>query len=115
MNLLLTRSSLIACVCLLAGAPALSQTVRVLADSGRVGQRIVMLKGMGEVHSPLDSAHVASAVGINLVTAVVRVEGHRLASELSPRYRDAGEPRRRGVPLVRRRLASRSRDPGPDC
>src|SRR5260370_15577687 len=78
MNLLRTRSPLIACVCLLAGAPALSQTVRVLADSGWVGQRIVMLKGMGEVHSPLDSTHVASAVGINLVTSVVRVEGHRL-------------------------------------
>src|SRR5438445_3601168 len=33
---------------------------------------------LGEVHSPLDSTHVASAVGINLVTSVVRVEGHRL-------------------------------------
>ena len=37
-----------------------------------------MLKGMGEVHSPLDSTLVASAVGINLVTSVVRVDGHRL-------------------------------------
>jgi len=78
MNLLRARSTLIACVCLFAGSPALSQTVRVLGDPGWVGQRIVMLKDMGEVHSPLDSAHIASAVGINLVTAVVRVEGHRL-------------------------------------
>src|SRR5258708_24037652 len=78
MNLLRARSTLIACVCLFAGSPALSQTVRVLGDSGWAGQRIVMLKGMSEVHSPLDSTHVASAVGINLVTAVVRVEGHRL-------------------------------------
>src|SRR5437660_12361621 len=78
MNLQRARSTLIACMCLFAGPPALTQTVRVLADSGWVGQRIVMLKGMGEVHSPLDSTHVASAVGINLVTSVVRVEGHRL-------------------------------------
>src|SRR5258708_22762009 len=78
MNLLRARSTRIACVCLLAGSPALGQTVRVLGDSGWAGQRIVMLKGMSEVHSPLDSTHVASAVGINLVTAVVRVEGHRL-------------------------------------
>jgi hypothetical protein len=78
MNLLRARSTLIACVCLFAGSPALSQTARVLGDAGWAGQRIVMLKGMGEVHSPLDSAHVASAVGINLVTSVVRVEGHRL-------------------------------------
>ena len=78
MNLLRARSTRIACVCLLAGSPALGQTVRVLADSGWAGQRIVMLKGMGEVHSPLDSTLVASAVGINLVTSVVRVEGHRL-------------------------------------
>src|SRR5467141_186639 len=78
MNLLRPRSTLIASVCLFAESPALSQTVRVLGDSGWAGQRIVMLKGMGEVHSPLDSTHVASAVGINLVTSVVRVEGHRL-------------------------------------
>ena len=78
MNRLCARSTLIACLCVCSRTPALSQTDRVLADSGWVGQRIVMLKGMGEVHSPLDSTHVASAVGINLVTSVVRVEGHRL-------------------------------------
>ena len=80
MNLLRARSAstMIACVCLFAGPPALSQTVRALADSGWAGQRIVMLKGMGEVHSPLDSTHVASAVGINLVTSVARAEGRRL-------------------------------------
>jgi len=78
MNPLRARSTLIACLCLFAGSPALSQTGRVLADSGWAGQRIIMLKGMGEVHRPQDSTHVASAVGINLVTSVVRVEGHRL-------------------------------------
>ena len=78
MNLRRLRSTFIACVCLFAGPPALGQTVRAVADSGWVGQRIVILKGMGEVHNLLDSAHVASAVGINLVTPVVRVEGHRL-------------------------------------
>jgi len=78
MSPLRARSTLTACLCLFAGSPALSQTGRVLADSGWAGQRIIMLKGMGEVHSPQDSTHVASAVGINLVTSVVRVEGHRL-------------------------------------
>src|SRR6266853_770312 len=62
-----------------------------------------------------------AAIYVNLVEHPARLEpgigrrGQTVASELSPRYRDAGEPRRRGVPLVRRRLASRSRDPGPDC
>ncbi len=69
-----TTSAFIAYVCLVAGSRAFAQT----ADSGWAGQRIIMLKGMGEVHSPQDSTHVASAVGINLVTSVVRVEGHRL-------------------------------------
>src|SRR6267378_3347075 len=77
-RLMCTRSPLIACVCLLVGPPMLSQTARASVDSGWVGQRIVMVKGMGEVHSPLDSTHVSSAVGINLVTPVVRVEGRRL-------------------------------------
>src|SRR5436190_23557424 len=78
MNLLRARSTLIACVCLLAGSPALSQTVRVLADSGWVSQRIVMLKGLGEVHSPSDSTRLATAVGINLVAPISRREGRRL-------------------------------------
>src|SRR5947207_24610 len=78
MNLLRARSTLIASVCLLAGSPALSQTVRVLADSGWVSQRIVMLKGMGEVHSPSDSTRLATAVGINLVASISRREGRRL-------------------------------------
>src|SRR5437899_5003689 len=77
-HLLRARSTLIACVCLLAGSPALSQTVRVLADSGWVSQRIVMLKGMGEVHSPSDSTRLATAVGINLVAPISRREGQRL-------------------------------------
>src|SRR5437879_8556039 len=78
MNLLRARSTLIACLCLLAGSPALSQRVRVLADSGWVSQRIVMLKGMGEVHSPSDSTRLATAVGINLVAPISRREGRRL-------------------------------------
>src|SRR5258706_11388566 len=78
MNLLRARSTLIACVCLLAASPALSQTVRGLADSGWVSQRIVMLKGMGEVHSPSDSTRLGTAVGINLVAPISRREGRRL-------------------------------------
>src|SRR5260221_371348 len=78
MNLLRARSTLIACVCLLAASPALSQTVRGLADSGWVNQRIVMLKGMGEVHNPSDSTRLATAVGINLVAPISRREGRRL-------------------------------------
>src|SRR5258705_5918892 len=77
MNLLRAGSTLIASVCLLAGSPALSQTVRVLADSGWV-QRIVMLKGMGEVHSPSDSTRLGTAVRINLVAPISRREGRRL-------------------------------------
>ncbi len=43
-----------------------------------VGQRVVMLRGMGEVHSGLDSTIVRSVVGINIVTGAVRVDGRRL-------------------------------------
>ena len=43
-----------------------------------VGQGVVMLRGMGEVHSGLDSTIVRSIVGINIVTGAVRVEGRRL-------------------------------------
>ena len=74
MRLQRTTSAFIASVCLVAGSRAFAQT----ADSGWVGQRIVMLSGMGEVHSPLDSMQVASQVGINLVMPVTRVEGRRL-------------------------------------
>ena len=42
-----------------------------------VGQRIVMLRGYGAVHQG-DSDRARTAVGINLVTSVVRVEGDRL-------------------------------------
>jgi tetratricopeptide (TPR) repeat protein len=72
------RSILIACMCLLAGSPAFSQTARAPAEWLWVGQRIVMLKGMGEVHSPSDSTRLATAVGINLVAPVSRREGQRL-------------------------------------
>ena len=74
MRLHRSTSAFIASVCLVAGSRAFAQT----ADSGWVGQRIVMLSGMGEVHSPLDSMQVASQVGINLVMPVTRVEGRRL-------------------------------------
>jgi hypothetical protein len=42
-----------------------------------VGQRIVMLRGYGAVHHG-DSDRARTAVGINLVTSVVRVEGSRV-------------------------------------
>jgi hypothetical protein len=72
------RSILIACMCLLAGRPAFSQTARAPTESPWVGQRIVMLKGMGEVHSPSDGTRLATAVGINLVAPVSRRERQRL-------------------------------------
>src|SRR2546427_12247338 len=78
MNLLRARSTLIACVCLLAGSPELSQTVRVLADSGWVSQWIVMLKGMGEVHSPSDRTRRSPARGITLDAPISRRAGRRL-------------------------------------
>lgn len=66
------RSILIACMCLFARRPALSQTARAPGESPWVGQRIVMLKGMGEVHLFRRTASVfATAVGINLVVAEV--------------------------------------------
>ena len=43
-----------------------------------MGQRIVMLKGMGEVHHSVDSSRVSSTVGINIVSPVARIEGSRL-------------------------------------
>jgi tetratricopeptide (TPR) repeat protein len=50
------------------------------ADSvrGWVGQRILMLKGFGEVHHAAEGSPVRSSVGINLVMGVARVEGSRL-------------------------------------
>lgn len=42
-----------------------------------VGQRIVMLRGFGEVHHA-DNDRAKTAVGINIVTPVVRVEGNRV-------------------------------------
>jgi tetratricopeptide (TPR) repeat protein len=43
-----------------------------------VGERVIMLHGMGAVHHAADSSHVTTAVGINLVAPVVRVDGRRL-------------------------------------
>jgi len=43
-----------------------------------MGQRIVMLKGMGEVHHSVDSSRVSSTVGINIVSPVARIEVSRL-------------------------------------
>jgi tetratricopeptide (TPR) repeat protein len=42
-----------------------------------VGQRIVMLRGYGEVHHA-DTDRARTAVGINIVTPVVRIEGNRV-------------------------------------
>src|SRR5260370_42447169 len=73
------RSILVACLGLLAGRLAFSQTARAPADSPWVGQRIVMLKGMGEVHLVRGTGPAfASAVGINLVAPVSSREGQRL-------------------------------------
>src|ERR1700745_1155182 len=73
------RSILIACMGLLAGRPAFSQTAQLRGESPWVGQRIVMLKGMGEVHLLRRTVPVfATAVGINLVAPVSRREGRRL-------------------------------------
>ncbi len=47
------------------------------SDAVQVGERIIMLRGLGEVHhSGTDVA--TTAVGINLVTPVVRLEGSRV-------------------------------------
>ena len=56
----------------------LGQSVGAIADSAWVGQRVLMLKGLGEVHSPSDSTRLATAVGINLVAPISRREGRRL-------------------------------------
>ena len=64
---------------LLAGAlqaASTDQTTGALASTW-VGQRIVMLRGYGEVHHA-DSDRARTAVGINIVTSVVRVEGNRV-------------------------------------
>src|SRR5258708_35813916 len=73
------RIILIGCMCLLAGRLAFSQTAQAPTDSPWVGQRIVMLKGMGEVHLVRRTVPVfATAVGINLVAPVSSREGQRL-------------------------------------
>jgi hypothetical protein len=59
----------------LQGAPT-DQTTGAPA-SAWVGQRIVMLRGYGEVHHA-DTDRARTAVGINIVTSVVRIEGNRV-------------------------------------
>ena len=48
------------------------------ASSTWADQRVVMLRGLGEVHAASDSTLVRSYVGINIVTGALRVEGRRL-------------------------------------
>src|SRR5438874_12606651 len=48
------------------------------AESSWMGQRIVMLKGMGEVHRSTDTSRLSSTVGINIVSPVARVDRSRL-------------------------------------
>ncbi|OLE96440.1 MAG: hypothetical protein AUG75_20510 [Cyanobacteria bacterium 13_1_20CM_4_61_6] len=76
----MTTLRLLAVVALLSPAGLRGQTPRApnTAESPWVGERIIMLKGMGEVHQSPDSTSVSSSVGINLVSPVVRVEGRRL-------------------------------------
>jgi tetratricopeptide (TPR) repeat protein len=45
---------------------------------GWVGQRILILKGFGEVQRAAEGSTARSSVGINLVSGVARVEGRRL-------------------------------------
>src|SRR5690242_21181707 len=78
MTIIRTHCVLIACVSLVPGRVATSQSVGPMADSTWVGQRVIMLKGMGEVHHASDSTRLATAVGINLVAPVARREGRRL-------------------------------------
>src|SRR5579859_3653431 len=46
-------------------------------DLGWAGKRIVLLHGLGEFH-PSDGSPVRDAVGVNLVTVAMRVEGDRV-------------------------------------
>jgi hypothetical protein len=78
MTIIRTHCVLIACLSLVPGGFATSQSVGPMADSAWVGQRVIMLKGMGEVHHASDSTRLATAVGINLVAPVARREGRRL-------------------------------------
>jgi hypothetical protein len=52
------------------------QAIRAPASTW-VGQRIVMLRGYGEVHHA-DGDRARTTVGINIVTSVVRIEGNRV-------------------------------------
>jgi len=55
----------------------ISQATDRKPDQTWVGQRIVRLRGWGEVHHA-DNDHARTVVGINLVTPVVRVCGNRI-------------------------------------
>lgn len=68
----------LSCACLALHASAACQTRTSAGDSEWVGQRIVMLKGLGAVHDPNDAARVRTAVGINIVSGVARQKGRRL-------------------------------------
>ena len=54
-----------------------SQSISRQPDQTWVGQRIVMLRGWGEVHHA-ENDRARTVVGINIVTAVARLEGNRL-------------------------------------
>src|SRR5215470_4018792 len=54
-----------------------AQSVSREPDQTWVGQRIIMLRGWGEVHHH-ENDRPRTAVGINIVTPVVRIEGNRL-------------------------------------
>ena len=67
--------SLIVCAATLA-----AQSGRTAPDSDTVviGERIIMLHGLGQVHHAGKGAAPTTAVGINLVTSAVRLQGRRV-------------------------------------
>src|SRR5258708_15343255 len=70
---------LLAAALTVTGALGSVQTDRPIGTSPSTwtGQRIVMLHGFGQVHHT-DGDRARTAVGINLVTPVVRVDGNRI-------------------------------------
>jgi predicted Zn-dependent protease len=47
-------------------------------DSTWIGQRIIMLKGFGEVNSPGENGHIQIKRAPNIVAPVVRIEGNKV-------------------------------------
>lgn len=78
MGLIAKSLTLLVWTCLALPAAATCQTHPGSPDSTWVGQRIVMLKGLGAVHDPKDPARLKTSVGINIVSGVARQDGRQL-------------------------------------